>query len=452
MKSRFLFGILFACGCLFGDTPTELFLHKHPFSSIQQECLEANKGSEFEKNTPLFLQIIENEKKPGFFGYHASSQNFRIFQDILRAVFEETLNIPIPEDFHFFRIPGGPEYSKIQDKQHYLDLIAPKHPSEEEQKQLIELLILRPVNQEFQLTLKVEDFSQQDLDILLNPLLDARKDIIESWGDTATEPFRFEPPFSPFTQEVARVVFKENCTTEKENWLDRRLHPGLMPSFHLENWRSHSLNENQAVASFLYPYHDERPGQRENVISLNIALFANLMGDGESSLYIYLSGATISGGENKGADFLRLLFEEIGLPSSLVDKLYKMGTESLSPYKEGCFFQFFDLTPHQEYLQNYVYVSAPFGIPHPSITPQDILEGKTPLFTKHDSTYQMRLLITNTQALNPYSSLCIRRYDSVPPHAAQEILAAFKKELRQASVNACKKDTYLKKIKTIYEK
>lgn len=58
----------------------------------------------------LFDRISHREES-GFIGYHGSTQDFRIFQDIIRLILEEIVGLSIREDFHFFRIPGDPLFS-----------------------------------------------------------------------------------------------------------------------------------------------------------------------------------------------------------------------------------------------------------------------------------------------------------------------------------------------------
>lgn len=62
------------------------------------------------QNRNLFDRIYHREE-PGFIGYHGSTQNFRIYQDIIRFVVEELVGLYIRDDFHFFRIPGDPQFS-----------------------------------------------------------------------------------------------------------------------------------------------------------------------------------------------------------------------------------------------------------------------------------------------------------------------------------------------------
>lgn len=54
---------------------------------------------------------ISHREEVGFIGYHGSTQEFRLFQDIIRLIVEEIAGLSVREDFHFFRIPGDPLFS-----------------------------------------------------------------------------------------------------------------------------------------------------------------------------------------------------------------------------------------------------------------------------------------------------------------------------------------------------
>jgi len=83
-------------------SPTKRFLARTN-SFIIFFCMQC-RGLSLE-NTPLFVHLI-NQETPGFIGYHATCSNFRLFQDLIRWIIEEKLQLSIREDFHFLRIPG----------------------------------------------------------------------------------------------------------------------------------------------------------------------------------------------------------------------------------------------------------------------------------------------------------------------------------------------------------
>lgn len=83
------------------QSPTHRFLTEHPFEDIIKEL---NKFNYSKKDEALFNKLIEQENSC-FIGYHASSSDFRIFQDVIRLTIEEIMNISLPSNFHFFRNP-----------------------------------------------------------------------------------------------------------------------------------------------------------------------------------------------------------------------------------------------------------------------------------------------------------------------------------------------------------
>lgn len=86
--------------------PTERFIDAYGWESISSG-LKSLGVSMVHRN--LFDRVWHREEV-GFLGYHGSTQEYRLYQDIIRMVLEEHLEIPIREDFHFFRIPGDPQF------------------------------------------------------------------------------------------------------------------------------------------------------------------------------------------------------------------------------------------------------------------------------------------------------------------------------------------------------
>ncbi|MCB1181589.1 MAG: hypothetical protein KDK55_06190 [Chlamydiia bacterium] len=86
--------------------PTERFINAYGWETISSGLKNLN-VSMIHRN--LFDKIWHREE-PGFLGYHGSTQEYRIYQDIIRLILEEQVQIPIREDFHFLRIPGDPQF------------------------------------------------------------------------------------------------------------------------------------------------------------------------------------------------------------------------------------------------------------------------------------------------------------------------------------------------------
>jgi hypothetical protein len=82
--------------------PTEQLIKRESWNRIERKLLDMKTGRQ---NFPLFNSIAAEEDW-GHIGYHGASQSYRIFQDILKIVVEEILEIPIRDDFYFLRVPG----------------------------------------------------------------------------------------------------------------------------------------------------------------------------------------------------------------------------------------------------------------------------------------------------------------------------------------------------------
>lgn len=89
---------------LFATSPTLVFLEHHPSNVIHYVLRQYDATS---KDDQLFEKLIQNEDD-SFIGYHAGSSNYMLFQDIIKTVIKEKLDIPVRDDFHFLRVPGNP--------------------------------------------------------------------------------------------------------------------------------------------------------------------------------------------------------------------------------------------------------------------------------------------------------------------------------------------------------
>lgn len=96
-------------------SPTVRFQSYYGYEYI----LEALKSHGLSLAHRNFFEHIPPHEELGFFGYHSSTQGFRIYQDIIRLVLEEICDIQIKKDFHFLRIPGKPIFNR-QNKWEFL--------------------------------------------------------------------------------------------------------------------------------------------------------------------------------------------------------------------------------------------------------------------------------------------------------------------------------------------
>lgn len=83
-------------------SPSQRFFCKHSLEKILSTL--TSQGIKI-KELPLFQKLVEQETD-GFIGYHGGCSDYRLFQDLIRFVIEEVLDIYIRDDFHFLRIPG----------------------------------------------------------------------------------------------------------------------------------------------------------------------------------------------------------------------------------------------------------------------------------------------------------------------------------------------------------
>jgi hypothetical protein len=100
-----LFGILFLFGRIESfeyRSPIERMLEKETWKKICTGLKSLKHTCEHKE----FLNLIASSEELGFIGYHGSTHEYRIFQDILRWILEEKLNLKIKKQFYFFRIPG----------------------------------------------------------------------------------------------------------------------------------------------------------------------------------------------------------------------------------------------------------------------------------------------------------------------------------------------------------
>jgi hypothetical protein len=82
--------------------PTEQLVKRESWNTIQKNLNKIKIPNDL---IPFFDTIASNENW-GHIGYHGATQDYRIYQDIIRLTVEEILGIPIRKDFQFLRIPG----------------------------------------------------------------------------------------------------------------------------------------------------------------------------------------------------------------------------------------------------------------------------------------------------------------------------------------------------------
>lgn len=135
IKFFFVVFITFSSVNLCGEkfVPHYNFINKEPFSyqaptqrQIAYESLEniqwvLEYSGTSSRYLPFWTEIIANEES-GFFGYQAAKQGYRVFQDIIKIIFEEILEFEIKKDFHFLRIPLDPSLREFSSSKNFLEI------------------------------------------------------------------------------------------------------------------------------------------------------------------------------------------------------------------------------------------------------------------------------------------------------------------------------------------
>lgn len=105
--------------------PSERSMSALGISKIEEACSLRGINTD-SKN--LGYELTEKEKA-GFLGYHGNNIEFLIYQDIIRMVIEEIIQLPVRDDFHFLSVPLDPTHN-IQTKEQLAEVfLSEKNPS-----------------------------------------------------------------------------------------------------------------------------------------------------------------------------------------------------------------------------------------------------------------------------------------------------------------------------------
>lgn len=97
-----LFILLARTACLHATSPSQRFFLKHPLQTV----ISTTVSQGIEMKELAFFQSVMDQEVEGFIGYHGGCSDYRLFQDLIRFVVQDVLNINVRDDFHFLRIPG----------------------------------------------------------------------------------------------------------------------------------------------------------------------------------------------------------------------------------------------------------------------------------------------------------------------------------------------------------
>ncbi len=466
--------------CAAAGTPTQVYLEQTSLDTITEEYQQHTAG--IHDTLPFFLNIAAKEDE-NFFGYHGSSTKYRLFQDVLRAVFEESLEYDLPEDFYFLRVPGLEDFNTAHNKTAYIAAFGRKM-TPDLRETMLQKLVLDSVNNEFGTELKAEELSEDELTLMegicfdladfIDPLIDRTtpektkfnkmakergSSYIQSVKAKSRQIMRFveENSMLPMASSanIASLINILEKYVGKSESLRSFLHSSLTPKALYEKYYILSYFDEipYDFYVFLFPFNDTIPDQQERVVCMNVALFGNYFRWDESSIYIFSTDSSIEAGEENVINYLSDFFDEIGLPKGKAKELFETGRDIIrgSEYKMGTLLQFFNISTGERLkdIDESCFVSLDFGKPIININSSDLVKGNYPL-KKNDIDLQLRLIMGNDATLNPFGPYRIKRHDMLPKEVSDSIIQSMKEKLKDAPVDRQKKSAYLKKLNQLW--
>ncbi len=419
------------------------------------------------------LKIAESEDDDTFFAYHGMSQNYRLYQDIVQAVFEEVLEIPLPRDFYFLRIPGEEIWKWENGKTSFLDHYN-NRPIPKEWKDLVIANFLAIINKGLNTTLELSQFSEPDYEILWGFFDDHLEFLF--WQDwinktekyAIPQDYTWETPVANKNLPIVIQVISRHLEQQKMDISPQNIEQWFGVNFkdYFDTWKVFMLREIPSVDKELVykiynldtKFDDTSYPQNSQLISLNLSAFGNFEDIGSFSAGIFFENKSILNGDDPLERILQDFFAHIGLDSSLASLLWNEGQQILAEYgnNRGCLLQLFDNSSHAGLtpfaLANHdLYVSFRHGIPLFDITPADYIQGHLVL-TDGYKDMEMRLVANNKTNLNPFSNLRMIRHDGLTVLDPELIPSKMKALLKQhAHKDQAKIQTYLETLEQVWE-
>lgn len=447
--------------------PTERHLQLRPLSEIVQDL-----EPEIQEKIPLLLEIANQETEDTFFAYHGMSQNNRIFQDILRSVFEEVLHITLPKDFYFLRIPNENKWNWENHKETFLNHYGHFEAPEEVQNLVLANLLLT-INKQHHVDLTLDHFTPQEKTSLWLYFQDYIDCSFQSNWTSKVEKYAI-----PIDYQWEKPVFNRYLPLLKET-LTKKIQ-SCFPNYNLSSlshWMESMFSTQfgvyvvfqlreidppvdpaiiETLANSDLRFNDTRAPQNSELISLNTAILANSCDAGCFTARIFLTNKSVLNGDAVLENELKELFERIGLDSSLASKLWEKGQNKLSELNvnEGCLLQFFDESaargglPFQLVDQD-TYVSFKHGIPIPNLISSEYVKGEYSL-QGANRDLELRLVVNNKTILNPFSNFRIVRHDSLSQEGSDQLILMLKEDLRNSSKNQAKIKKYLSSLNRMW--
>jgi hypothetical protein len=446
--------------------PTQRYLEEHSLEEITQTF-----SPKLQKKVPLLLEIAEHETEDTFFGYHGMSQNNRLFQDILHVVFEEVLQISIPENFYFLRIPGEAQWNSPGGTENFF--LSRKSGMSDFHKDLIIKNFLAILKRKQNVQLKVEDFTEDEYARMSSFFQDfIHYSLHNEWVKHAKKygvrqhSTWAEPKFNEQLPELLQVIdakLKQSypetnheniCTWLSDHFADPFNIKWVFLLFELED-----ISHAKEIDAYFIPFDDTEKVQQSLLVAMNLSIFGNYKNTACCSAKIFLKNQSILNGDKNLIADLQAFFTLLGLDPEIATRMWEEGKQILEEggAKHGCLLQFYDESALRgekpfSFVDENAFVSFKHAIPLNCTNPTDPSEYiQGTLFLKNNKKdLELRLLMNNGTTLNPFSPLRMVRHDELSQKDSQRILKQMKQILRKSLKDEAKILSYKEALENMW--
>jgi len=443
--------------CLYAG-PTQRHLESNPIEHII-ETLEPG----CEKKIETLLQISQKETDDTFFGYHGMTQKNRLFQDVLRAVFEEVFQITLPENYYFLRIPGEQKWNWSNGKDSFLNQYGTMQMPAAYQELIIKNLLALIENNQG-VSLKIGDFSDDEMVTIWNYFQSHIDYSVKTdWNKKAKKYFSpeeyplEEPIFNEHLTELGEVIEQKiaalypNVDLESfHDWFEAKLADDYKVST-LFFLKEINFNDNKILSEidqFFTPFDDTTEPQQSMLVALNVPLFGNYLVSGCFTPQIVLENESVLGGDKHLQKILENFFTKIGLDPTLASSVWEEGQTMLQDAgnNQGCLLQFYDestLLGEKPYsfVDKNIFLSFKHGLPVQDLIPSEYIQGLYS-FENKSRDLEMRMVMNNQTTLNPFSAMRMNRYDGSTPEERENIILKMKQLLKDGIQDEVKLQQY----------
>lgn len=188
---------------------------------------------------------------------------------------------------------------------------------------------------------------------------------------------------------------------------------------------------------------DDLPLEGQQILSINMALYEFYWNDTNCSVYFFVRDTNwaIHSYEEK----LKKFFMLIGIDPVYIHEAFEIGRKNLN--NSAVLFQFFD-TSNYKMLNEQTYLSNISGRVYASKdTPSQII-----LNNEISSFPQLRLMMDNEHALNPFSYLTVKRYDLNDAQTLKNYEKKLRAYIQTLPVDVSQKEIYKAQLLKMWNK